>query len=234
MGKASTGEFRDLGGRWTDVLRGALLLTLGFLGFRWILWEPFVIPSGSMEKTLLVQDYVMVNKWIYGVRVPFTDSWLWGPTLPHPGDIVVFKGVGSNPHVLVKRVVGLPGDELEIDEKGFIQVNGKPFTYGEKPGKQEGFRVYEENNGQKAYAVQWVRGLNQTPHRFRVPQGHLFMMGDNRNFSSDSRFWGPLPLERILGRLDLIWVSCEESQEPSNFICPLKNIRKERLFKLVR
>jgi signal peptidase I len=83
----------------------------------------------------------------------------------------------------------------------------------------------------KRYRVQFSRDIEQSTHEITVPEGHLFMMGDNRNFSSDSRFWGPLPLERIMGKLTMVWISCEESDSYSSFVCPVKDLRMDRLFK---
>ena len=203
-----------------------------------------MIPSGSMESTLLVQDYVFVKKWAYGLRLPFTESWLLGPMTPQRGDIVVFKAVDDQGHFLVKRVVGLPGDEILINNKGFIQVNDQPFSYqplsvkGEAPQQEgdydEAFDIYLEDNGFKQYQVQFSRGLEQTEHQITVPEGHIYMMGDNRNYSADSRFWGPLPLERIMGKLVMIWISCEESDSYSSFLCAAKDLRTDRFFKIVQ
>jgi signal peptidase I len=131
MGYLYRKDPNDKKGKWSDVFKVLLIFSLGFLVFRWILWEPFVIPSGSMKETLLIQDYVVVRKWQYGVRLPFTQQWLVGPFVPERGDIVVFKSVGESGHTLVKRVIGLPGDEILINEKGFIQINDSPFVYQE-------------------------------------------------------------------------------------------------------
>jgi signal peptidase I len=204
------------------------------MSFRWALWEPFVIPSGSMESTLLVQDYVVVKKWAYGLRVPFSNTWLYGPLTPQRGDIVVFKSVEGD-HFLVKRVVGLPGDRLSMDEKGFLRINGEVFDYKKSSSESsENYDRWTENNGRVSYQIQLAAGINQLPFDEEVPEGHLFMMGDNRNYSSDSRVWGPLPLDKIMGKLTMILISCEESERISSFFCSLQDIRKERLLKRVQ
>ena len=232
MGYLYRKDRNDKKGKWSDVFKVLTLFVVGFLAFRWILWEPFVIPSGSMKETLLIQDYVIVKKHAYGVRLPFTKNWLLGPYTPERGDIVVFKSVDDESgHVLVKRVIGLPGDQILIDEKGFIQVNDTPFVYQEVDSSDEVFKVYEEDNGVKRYRVQFSAEIEQATYDIKVPEGQIFMMGDNRNFSADSRFWGSLPLERIMGKLTMVWISCEESDSYSSFVCPLKDIRKDRLFK---
>ena len=223
----------DKRGKWTDVFKSLFLIIILYMSFRWILWEPFVIPSGSMESTLLVQDYVVVQKWAYGLRLPFTNQWLLGPHLPKRGDIVVFKAVDNSGHFLVKRVIGLPGDEIFIDERGFIQINDSPFIYQEVSSEKEDFFIYKEDNGVKQYQVQFSEASGQSPYEIKVPEGHIFMMGDNRNFSADSRYWGPLPLERIMGKLSMIWMSCKESDSYSSFLCSPRDFRTDRFFKRV-
>ncbi len=223
----------DKRGKWSDVFKALVLIVVFYMGFRWILFEPFVIPSGSMEQTLLIQDYVVVKKWAYGVRIPFTNQWLLGPEVPKRGDIVVFKSVDDSGHFLVKRVVGLPGDEIRVDEKGFVQVNDTPFVYQELESDDSGLRAFQEDNGEKRYRVQFSEGLRDSPFSAEVPEGHLFMMGDNRHFSADSRSWGSLPLERIMGKLVMIWISCEESESYSSFLCAFKDLRTDRIFKWV-
>lgn len=224
----------DKRGKWSDVFKALFLIVLFYMSFRWALWEPFVIPSGSMEKSLLIQDYVMVNKHSYGLRVPFSEKWILGPYTPERGDIVVFKSKNEESgHFIVKRVIGLPGDEILINSKGFIQINETPFVYQEMPSEDEDFIVYQEDNGNKQYRVQFSTGLDQATHQIKVPEGHLFMMGDNRNHSFDSRFWGALPIERIMGKLTMIWISCEESESYSSFLCSAKDLRFDRLFKSV-
>lgn len=204
------------------------------MSFRWILFEPFVIPSGSMEQTLLVQDYVVVKKWAYGVRIPFTKSWLGGPTIPERGDIVVFKSKDGSGHFLVKRVIGLPGESVSMDQSGVLSINGNPFLYQTLPADDnDAFAPRVENNGSRSYRVQYYDEGDQTPFEVDVPEGHLFMMGDNRNQSADSRFWGPLPLSHLMGKLVMIWMSCNESDSYSSFLCPPKDFRWPRIFKRV-
>lgn len=233
MNKFYRKDAKDRRGKWSDVLKSIGIMLVVYLCFRWILWEPFVIPSGSMESTLLVQDYVMVKKWAYGVRIPFTENWVSGPQAPQRGDIVVFKATDETGHFLVKRVVGLPGESIRINEQGHIYIDGVGFDYKLQDSENPDYMVYQEHNGVKSYKVQYLSGISQEPSEFQVPEGHIFMMGDNRNQSSDSRFWGPLPMNRIMGKLVVIWMSCQESESYSSFLCPPNNFRMERIFKLV-
>ncbi len=234
MGYLFRKDPQDLRGKWSDVLRSLFIIIVLYMGFRWILWEPFVIPSGSMESTLLVQDYVLVKKWAYGLRLPFSETWAYGPHTPARGDIVVFKAKDESGHFLVKRVIGLPGETLFIDNQGHIHINGKSFSYQSSDYPDDDYRVLTENNGSKSYQVQYLSGVEQKSEEIYVPEGHLFMMGDNRNQSADSRYWGALPLERIVGKLDLIWMSCRESDKHSSFLCAPADFRTERLFRLVQ
>lgn len=224
----------DKKGKWTDVLKSIFVISFLYLTFRWILWEPFVIPSGSMETTLLIQDYVVVKKAAYGVRIPFTNRWAVGPYTPKRGDIVVFKGVDNSGHFLVKRVVGLPGDSIQMASNGMISIGGVEFGYQKIENNDEFFDVYLENNGEKEYRVQYLKSWSQEPIDFKVPPDHLFMMGDNRNHSSDSRVWGPLPLAHMTGKLSMIWVSCKESDTYSSFLCSPNDFRLDRFFKIVK
>ncbi len=223
----------DKRGKWTDVIKSLLTILILYLGFRWILWEPFVIPSSSMEKTLLIQDYVLVNKHAYGVRVPLSKSWLIGPKVPKRGEVVVFKSKQDDNLFLVKRVIGLPGDKITMDEKGFIQVNRTPFVYEAFEDDSDEFSAYKESNGEHTYRIQIRSGGKVNPESYEVPEGHIFLMGDNRDYSSDSRIWGPLPLENIMGKLELIWFSCEESDKLSSFLCAPSDFRTERFFQAV-
>ena len=194
-----------------------------------------MIPSGSMKPTLLVQDYVMVKKWAYGLRIPFSEKWLIGPALPGRGDVVVFKSKEESGHFMVKRVVGLPGDEIEVNDEGKISVNGKPFAYGgELPSSEDDHIEFEENNGRKSYRVRYMADMSDHQHKTKVPAGEIFFMGDNRDHSMDSRFWGSLPINRIVGQVSIIWMSCEDNDEISSFLCSPEYFRRQRIFTRVR
>ena len=227
------GKRTDLRGRWSDVFVTLVTVLLIYLTLRWATFEPFVIPSGSMKPTLLVQDYVLVKKWAYGLRIPTSENWFFGPVVPKRGDIVVFRSKDDKNHFMVKRVIGLPGDLVEMKPNGFISINGEPFEYQEGE-KNEDFIEYRESNGHRSYTVRYSQSHHDHSIEEKVPQGQIFLMGDNRDHSMDSRFWGGLPLNKILGRVTYIWMSCEENDEVSSFLCQPEYFRMERLFKKVR
>ncbi len=221
-------------GRWNDVFSSFFLLVFLCLSVRWLCFEPFVIPSGSMEQTLLVRDYVLVKKWAYGLRLPFSETWIFGPWTPKRGDIAVFRDKDLSGRFIVKRVIGLPGDRVSMDEKGVVSINGHPFEYQIVETGDEDVLAMTESNGQKSYRVQYLSDVEQNSFEFHVPKNEIFMMGDNRNQSSDSRYWGGLPMERLVGKLFLIWLSCRESEVDSEFLCPPGDFRVERLFRWVQ
>ncbi|NJM10246.1 MAG: signal peptidase I [Bdellovibrionaceae bacterium] len=108
--------------KFGEGLGSFLLAVTAILAFRWMLFEPYVIPSGSMIPTLLIHDHILVSKFSYGVRIPFTKKWLFKSSDPKRGDIVVFRSVEDNGYFMIKRVVGLPGDKIEVDSEGYLKL----------------------------------------------------------------------------------------------------------------
>ncbi|MBX4956188.1 signal peptidase I [Rhizobium lentis] len=217
---------------------------------RTVLFQPFTIPSGSMMPTLLVGDYIFVNKFAYGYSkysLPFSPDIFSGRLFgsdPKRGDIVVFR-FPPNPDVdYIKRCIGLPGDHIQVTD-GVLYVNGKPvpkvadgsFTsdYKLDPGKD--VPVFREtlDNG-KTYDT-----LDQSPvsrgdntREFIVPEGHYFMMGDNRDNSADSRFEvGFVPAENLVGRASVIFFSLGNDTSFREIWKWPTNMRWDRLFKVV-
>ena len=178
--------------------------------------EPFRIPSGSMYPTLEIGDFIVVSKFSYGVKLPVTQSKIIPISEPERGDVVVFK-YPKDPDVdYIKRVVGLPGDEVAyIDRQLFI--NGKPVpqkyigTYrGTESGAvMNGADIMEEtfaNGNRHQILIDRDKGsFNMDP--VKVPEGHYFMVGDNRDHSNDSRFWGFVPEKNLKGRAFAIWMN---------------------------
>ena len=186
--------------------------------------EAFKIPSGSMIPTLLIGDFILVNKFSYGFKVPFSDwfsdpIYITGPDSPKRGDVIVFK-YPRNPDLnYIKRVVALPGEWVQgIDKKIYVNdelISSEDFDGTEimkdmdEKFQSFNFKFFKTQTGEHTHIAQ-VHEDNVFSANFRkqqVPEGHYFVMGDNRDFSSDSRVWGFVPFENIKGRALLVWFS---------------------------
>jgi len=176
--------------------------------------EPFRIPSGSMMPTLLVGDFILVNKFAYGIRLPVLDTKIIEVSKPERGDVVVFR-YPENPSIdYIKRVVGLPGDRIGYYNKQLF-INDKPVpqtgweTYvGEGAGSaMTGAKLRVEKLGQVTHKILIDTSRGTVEGKFIVPEGHYFMMGDNRDNSNDSRYWGYVPEENLVGKAFMIWMS---------------------------
>ncbi|MDG2473350.1 MAG: signal peptidase I [Pseudomonadales bacterium] len=173
---------------------------------RSFLYEPFQIPSGSMEQTLLVGDFILVNKYTYGIRLPVWRDKIVDINQPERGDVMVFFPPHKDQYY-IKRVVGIPGDLVEYKNKILI-INGEVQQQTPIAGKKRAlFRQSIEKLGVIEHNIQ----INTASQRndditVRVPDGHYFMMGDNRDNSQDSRFWGPVSEQRIVGKAVAIWM----------------------------
>lgn len=229
-------ENRNLKGTWNQAILTFLLPLLLVFGVRWALLEPFVIPSGSMIPNLLVHDHIVVKKFAYGLRVPFMDRWLIQWATPQVGDVVVFK-YPENPDVFyIKRLIGRPGDEVRVRD-GRITVNGQPFVLRElnEASNERGFSYYNENNGIKDYTVRFLSHEGtEEPEVFKVPEDQYFFMGDNRDQSSDSRVWGFVKKEYLVGKAWAVWLSCDSTLPTMSFVCDPSQIRWGRLFQKVQ
>lgn len=220
------------------------MAVLAILAFRWLLFEPYVIPSGSMIPTLLIHDHILVNKLAFGIRMPFSKSWLTEFDGPKRGDIVVFRSVEDSGYFMIKRVVGVPGDKIEVDPAGFLKVNGekletKPLkisseSESQKPyyavseddigGPYSNFDFYEEDlKGVKHRTMLMKDTARFFDRAMTVGENEYFCMGDNRDNSKDSRYWGPLPRQNLLGKAMFVWLSCDDTLPYLPFLCnPLK------------
>ncbi|MDD5258680.1 MAG: signal peptidase I [bacterium] len=159
--------------------------------------QAFKIPSGSMLETLQLGDHLFVNKFLYGTKVPFTKKMIWKVRDVQRGDVVVFKYPVEPKKDFVKRAIGLPGDEVEIHNK-IVFVNNVQLN--EPYSQHKDSRIFPDNPD---IPVE-VRSRDNLP-KFKVPPGQYFMMGDNRDNSLDSRFWGLLPEENIRGKAWFIY-----------------------------
>ena len=171
--------------------------------------EPYKIPSGSMIPTLMIGDFILVDKNIYGYKIPLTNITLFENENPKRGDVVVFKYPEDQSINYIKRVIGLPGDKILYKNKRlYINDSEYPLIKVEHsfdPIEIADGHVFIENNLQKEYMI-----LNQSnpPFNFEyyVPNGTYFVLGDNRDNSNDSRFWGPVPEENLVGKAFYIWM----------------------------
>lgn len=176
--------------------------------------EPFRIPSGSMIPTLHVGDFILVNKFAYGLRLPILHTKILSVGEPKLGQVVVFR-YPLNPSIdYIKRIAGLPGDHIAYINKQ-LYINGKlirryhkvPYLYAEQNGRfLEAYR-YTEKLGHIKFHIILIPGLTQPPMHFVVPPHEYFVLGDNRDLSDDSRYWGYVPQRNLVGRAFLIWFS---------------------------
>jgi signal peptidase I len=190
---------------------------------RSFLVEPFRIPSGSMLPSLLIGDFILVNKFAYGIRLPVINQKLVDLGRPQRGEVAVFRFPNDPTINYIKRVVGIPGDR--------VVYKGKRIYINDQPMEQTDLRPYLSVTGELTGAVtRAVETLDGARHdillsdrpdpasEFTVPAGHYFVMGDNRDHSNDSRYWGYVPDQNLVGRAFLIWFSCDMSN-PSVFLC---------------
>jgi signal peptidase I len=172
--------------------------------------EPFRIPSGSMLPTLRVGDFILVNKFAYGLRLPLAHVKVLDLGAPRRGDVVVFRYPPDPSVDYIKRVVGVPGDRIGYFDK-VLYVNGQAVTRTGTAVMQEGpgpRRVLlDEVLDGRRHHVQWYVGHPTVEGEVTVPAGAYFVMGDNRDNSKDSRFWGFVPDGNLVGKAFLIWMS---------------------------
>lgn len=192
-GTGPAAKVRTRSSRWSFLQSLLFALALA-LGFRQLIVQAFRIPSSSMEKTLLVGDFLFVNKFLYGSPLPFTDARLPRLRAPRRGDIIVFKSPQDG-RDFIKRCVAVGGDTLEVRAKT-LYVNGRP--------QEEPYAVRNWDD---------IRPPNLDRRDFFgpvvVPPQHLFMMGDNRDNSHDSRYWGFLPEKNLQGKAMFIYFSID-------------------------
>lgn len=179
---------------------------------RSFLVEPFKIPSGSMMPTLLVGDFILVNKYTYGLRVPVVNDTFLEVGHPQRGEVLVFRYPKDPSLDYIKRIVGLPGDHIEYRNKQ-IFVNGQPvaqkadgyFDYVSPGLNQVSVRKLWEELGDHRHTILLDDNNPAMDGEIIVPDGQYFVMGDNRDNSNDSRFWGFVPDRNVVGRAFMIW-----------------------------
>ena len=214
---------------WLDWTAGLFPVIIIVFLLRSFLFEPFKIPSGSMIPTLVINDLILVNKFHYGVRLPVINMKVLNNNSPQHGDVMVFRYPPKPSLDYIKRVVGVPGDEVAYLNKK-LTINGKPL---EKTALSDYFdedtmrysKQFAETNDNKKYKLlndddrpAFIAGTDDFPGKqncrysaegvvCKVPEGHYFMMGDNRDNSLDSRFWGFVPEQNIVGKAFFVWMN---------------------------
>jgi signal peptidase I len=197
-----------------------------------------------MVPNLLIHDHVIVKKYSYGLKYPIGDGWLLKWRAPQRGDVIVFRYPENRDVFFIKRLVGVPGDKITV-QNGQISINGKPWVI--QPVQTNAYpddvdfnyfqeTVSPERLDHQAHTIRLFakdEHLGSEEKEFRVPEKSYFAMGDNRDQSHDSRFWGFIPEELLVGRATLIWLSCEDTLASAPFICDPTKLRFDRLFQLI-
>lgn len=203
--KESKGGSKPPKGKIRENVEALVIAIILALFIRAFVVQAFKIPSGSMENTLLVGDYILVNKFIYGVKVPFTDITVVPVKDPQREDIIVFKYPGDPSKDYIKRVIGVGGDTIDIRDKK-VYVNGKLME--NDYAKFSDPRVFSDAY---MFPENMLRRDNYGP--IKVPEGKLFVMGDNRDSSNDSRFWGFVDKSAVKGRAFVIYWSWDKKKK---------------------
>ncbi|CAJ0801243.1 Signal peptidase I [Ralstonia condita] len=201
--------------------------------------EPFKIPSGSMIPTLQIGDFILVNKFTYGIRLPIVNQKIVELNQPKRGDVMVFRYPKDESMDYIKRVIGVPGDVVKYENKR-LTINGQPATYAPQSDYLDGERLtyskqYQETLGNVTHNIlndadrpAYVSGPDDFPFRenctynqsgftCKVPPDHYFMMGDNRDNSADSRYWGFVPDKNIVGKAFFIWMNLGDLKRIGGF-----------------
>ncbi|GAU02396.1 signal peptidase I [Burkholderia stabilis] len=224
---------------WLEYTASFFPVILAVFVVRSFIIEPFKIPSGSMVPTLLVGDFILVNKFEYGLRLPVTNTKITQGSPLSRGDVVVFRYPKDESVDYIKRVIGLPGDTVAYQDKQ-LTINGQPVPETPLPDffddeRQNYAKQFEETIGNRKNAIlnnpavpPFVMGAYDYPYRdnctynsrgviCKVPPGHYFMMGDNRDNSADSRYWGFVPDRNIVGRAFFIWMNFSDLKRIGSF-----------------
>ena len=204
---------------WVDYARSLFPVLFFVLVLRSFIAEPFRIPSSSMMPNLLVGDFILVNKFTYGIRLPVANTKILALGAPKRGDVVVFRYPLDPNEDYIKRVIGLPGDVIAVQDNR-ITVNGQAAGYvpgevyvGSGQGRDmTGARLLSETfaDGDSAHSVLFrddAPFLLRRNDSWTVPAGQYFVMGDNRDNSEDSRYWGFVPEQNLVGRASMIWMN---------------------------
>jgi signal peptidase I len=213
-----SGDGEGAGSRARETLveysRSFFPVLLFVLIIRSFVFEPFRIPSGSMMPTLLQGDFIFVQKYAYGLRLPVTETKIIETGEPKRGDVVVFR-LPSDPSInYIKRIVGLPGDEI-VYERHRLIINGESIELAKDPEASDEEPRFNEILGEREHDI-LIRNPAYSVRDgvYRVPKGHYFVMGDNRDNSKDSRFIGTIPETHLVGEAVRIWMHIDGFKWP--------------------
>lgn len=197
MNKVKTKEsvVRNQWGSLSENIQAILIAVVLALFIRTFVVQAFKIPSGSMLETLQIGDHILVSKFIYGTRLPFTETSILPVREPQRGDIIVFKYPMDKKRDFIKRLIGLPGDKVVIKNK-IVYVNGEAL--------KDDYVVHRDEN--------IIPGERDNFGPVTVPEGSYFVMGDNRDGSFDSRFWGYVQKEEVIGKALIIYWSWDREK----------------------
>lgn len=216
---SSTPHIAPKASHFIEFIRAFFPIILIVFLLRSFLFEPFRIPSGSLEPTLLMGDFILASKFDYGIRLPILRTKIVGWRMPKRGDIIVFRWPPNVHYYFIKRIVGLPGDHIDYVNKTLI-INGQEAQQSVLPDIPAGKSIPREN-GSMITVIEKRENLLGVKHsiylepakigynfqNINVPEGMYMVMGDNRDNSADSRYWGFVPEENIVGKAVLVWMS---------------------------
>lgn len=219
--------------RWREYLTTLILAVFCALIVRNYLVTAYKVPTGSMQPTLKPGDFIFASRTAYGVSIPFSNK-KWNTSTPERGDLVVFNYPNQPGITYVKRVIGLPGDRVQIT-KGRLSINDQPLKYEKTPEANkdnpnpELFDIYQENSEDQNWRVIFQKQSEDKDFGpLVVPPGEVFLLGDNRDASDDSRYWGTVPMSEVVGKVVLIWLSLDWQKKWGGDRYP--SVRWERVF----
>lgn len=221
--------------RWREYLTTLILAVLCALFVRHFLITAYKVPTGSMQPSLKPGDFIFASRISYGIQSPISDQ-RWMTSFPDRGDVVVFSYPNQPSVTYVKRVVGLPGDRVQII-KGRVVLNEEPLVYEKLSSTSDErdnpspdlFDIYREAIGEESWRVIFQKTPDEKDFGpLVVPPGEVFLLGDNRDASDDSRYWGTVPMNQVVGRVTLIWLSLDWQKKWGGDRYP--SVRWERVF----